>query len=336
MRDPIAYAIPFFFLLILAEYIYSKRKGLNIYRLNDTISNLSCGVGNRLVLIVSGSFLVFIYEWIYTRYAIMAWDPNSVLTWIVAFVLGDFVYYWWHRASHRVNFLWAIHVIHHQSEDYNLGVALRQAWLSPISYFPFFVPLAFLGLPTNPVFVGIALNLVYQFWIHTQLIDQMGAAEKILNTPSHHRVHHGINRLYLDKNYAGVFITWDKLFKTFELETEKVIYGIVTPLKSWSPLWCNIDHWYKMIGEAKTYSKFSDKIKIFFKGPEWSPGGSKLPDYGVPAQIKFEAAAARPRFLFARFVVLLIITYVFLWNSHLLTFEHKFIASAAILLFSGI
>lgn len=319
MRDPIVYAIPVFFLLILLEYGISLLLKRNVYHVHDAISDLGCGISNRLIVSLIAGSLALAYESVHSRFALLQFETSSITTWILTFLLVDLIYYFWHRLSHRVNFMWAVHVVHHQSEDYNLAVALRQALFSPITSFPLTLMLAVLGLPTFVVFTCSALNTVYQFWIHTELIGKLGPLEWVLNTPSHHRVHHGINRRYLDKNYAGVFIIWDRIFHTFELETERVVFGIVEPLKNWNPIWANFDHWKKMWGKSRLHNDW----RVFIKGPEWTPAGSQLPLEGVPAQVKYETRGRPPALLIVLLISALGLTYVYLWFFNELTFSFK-------------
>lgn len=313
MRDPIVYSIPAFMLFMALEWWIARLKGMKVYRLHDTISDLGCGITNRIMTSLITAPLLIGYEFFYSRFGVTSFPSNSVMTWIAAFIITDFIYYWWHRISHRVNFMWAVHVVHHQSEDYNLAVALRQALLSPVTYFPFYITMAFMGFPTLVTFTCVALNTVYQFWIHTELVKTIGPLEWILNTPAHHRVHHGINRRYLDTNYAGVFIIWDRLFGTFVPETEKAVFGIVEPLRNWNPLWANFDHWKKMWVKAKSYPELKNKIFAFIKGPEWIPNGNLLPPPGLPKQIKFETHGASPYLLFLGLLICLAATYAYLW-----------------------
>jgi alkylglycerol monooxygenase len=192
------------------------------------------------------------------------------LTWVFALILGDFIYYWWHRASHRINFMWAGHVIHHQSEEYNLSTALRQSWITQVTAAIFFLPMAVIGIPFEVYFGAVSLNLLYQFWIHTRVIKKMGPFEWVFNTPSHHRVHHGVNPEYLDKNYAGILIIWDRMFGTFIEEEAEVIYGTVKPIQTWNPIRNNLEYWMEL-GRRSVAEKrgFVARIKHWFAPPEW-------------------------------------------------------------------
>ena len=221
--------------------------------------------------------LFFGYKYIYEHWRVFDL-PATIWIWIFLFIGVDFFYYWFHRMSHQVNFLWAAHVVHHQSEEYNLTVALRQSWFQGWFSWFFYLPLAFLGFQPLMFLTLSAFNTLYQFWIHTRAIKSMGFLEYILNTPSHHRVHHGSNPKYIDKNHAGTLIIWDRLFGTFQKEEDEVYYGTTKPLASWNPLWANVQYWDELIKTARQANGFRDKINVFIKPPGWFPeslGGIK-------------------------------------------------------------
>jgi sterol desaturase/sphingolipid hydroxylase (fatty acid hydroxylase superfamily) len=218
MPDPIALAVPMFFVLIGLELAWAKRRGVKVYGFTDALTDLSCGITSQVVLLVRAAAQLGAYAWVYEHARLFTIEPTW-LAWFVAFVGVDFLYYWWHRLSHEVNFLWAAHVVHHQSEDYNLAVALRQAVLTSWTALPFYLPLAVLGVPVAVYAIVHALSTLYQFRIHTQLVGRIrGPLDWILNLPSHHRVHHAINERYLDKNYGAMLIVWDRLFGTYAEE----------------------------------------------------------------------------------------------------------------------
>lgn len=277
----IALSVPIFFILIGLELAWSWQKNLKLYRLNDAITNISCGIGQQILGIVFKTVIFFGYFWLYENARIFSIPPNW-FWWIVLFIGVDFCYYWFHRMGHEVNAIWATHVVHHQSEDYNLSVALRQSWFQSFFSNLFYLPLAVLGFDPFIAITVIAFNTLYQFWIHTELIRNLGWFELVFNTPSHHRVHHGSNPKYIDKNHGGTLIIWDRIFKTFQQEDEKVVYGITTPLNSWNPLWANFHYWKELISIASR-SKGVNKIKVFFAMPGWSPDENKIqsPDFSV-------------------------------------------------------
>jgi len=266
MPNPIALAIPFFFLLMGVELWVARRRGLKLYRFADSVVDLSCGMTQQILLVFAVGVLVSGYSWLYRH---RVWTPPGWAAWLIAFFAVDLVYYWWHRLSHEVNVLWAVHVVHHQSEDYNLAVALRQAVLSVWTIWPLHLPLALLGVPPVTFLVVDALSTLYQFWIHTELVGKLGWFERIFNTPSQHRVHHAVNPRYLDRNYAATLCIWDRIFGTFEEEKEQPVYGLVKPLGSFDPFWAQVHHFFDMARRTPKYRGL-DKLRVWLKGPEWS------------------------------------------------------------------
>jgi sterol desaturase/sphingolipid hydroxylase (fatty acid hydroxylase superfamily) len=275
--DYIALSVPVFFILIGIELAWNFYKKLNYYRFNDSIANLSQGIGQQLTGIFMKTALFFGYKYIFENWRLLDL-PQSIWIWIILFIGVDFFYYWFHRMSHQVNALWAAHIVHHQSEEYNLTVALRQSWFQGWFSWVFYLPLALVGFDPIMFLTLSSFNTLYQFWIHTRAIKSMGPLEWILNTPSHHRVHHGSNPKYIDRNHAGTLIIWDRLFGTFQKEEEEVYYGITTPLASWNPLWANVHYWDELLKTARQSPRWTDKINVFLKPPGWFPahlGGFK-------------------------------------------------------------
>jgi len=207
------------------------------------------------------------YLWAY-EFAPVKMPMNAWWAWLILLFVDDFAYYWFHRISHEVRFFWNFHVVHHSSNQYNLSVAVRQSWFSGIAHWIIYLPIAFLGFPLWAFLTMHGLNLIYQFWIHTKLVGRIGFLEKILNTPSHHRVHHGVNDDYLDRNYAGVFIIWDKLFGTFTEETEEPRYGIIKPIESYNWLWINSHGWAEMFAAMREKKTFVGKLRCVFGSPD--------------------------------------------------------------------
>jgi len=248
--NPVVLSIPIYFLLIGIELLIQQFSKKKLYRFSDAVTNISCGITQQLTGVFFIIFSLGIYQLIYEKLAVFH-IPSNAFTLVLLFILVDFAYYWAHRMSHEINLFWGSHVVHHQSEDYNLSVALRQSSFQVIWMSMFYYPLALIGFNTLDFALMSALSTVYQFWIHTETIKKLGPLEYILNTPSHHRVHHGREPKYIDKNHAGVFITWDMLFGTCQKEEEKPVYGITRPVKSWNPGWVNLDHYAFMISELK-------------------------------------------------------------------------------------
>jgi len=232
---------------------------------------------------VSG--LVFsAYLYIYTNHCIYPLPWDSSITWVLAALSIDFCYYWVHRAAHEVNILWAAHQVHHSSEDYNLTTALRQSAFQTFGAWPFYLPMAFFIPPTHAI-VHKELNLLYQFWIHTEVVRNIGPLEYILNTASHHRVHHGANRYCLDKNYAGVLIIWDRMFGTFESERDSdIVYGLVDQPQFWNPVKHQLFYYGKVVEKARSMDNWTDFFFAFVKGPGWFPGTERLGDISFVAE----------------------------------------------------
>ncbi|NOR21004.1 MAG: hypothetical protein GQ538_13060 [Xanthomonadales bacterium] len=270
----ILYAIPGFIFLILAEWVYGLARGRNTYRVADTITSISLGSISRL----RGLLFLGFGAWFYTRasdgYHLLDLPNEGFGIWLLAMLAYDFSYYWFHRISHEVNLFWAAHVVHHQSEDYNLGTALRQSG-SGLFGFIFYLPWLYIGIPAETLFASGALNLVYQFWVHTQHVHRIGWLEYILVTPSNHRVHHAQNKIYIDRNYGGILCIWDRMFGSFqdELVDEPCIYGIRRPLKSYNPFWANVHVYWATWLDSWHAARWQDKIKVWFKGPGWRPPG---------------------------------------------------------------
>jgi sterol desaturase/sphingolipid hydroxylase (fatty acid hydroxylase superfamily) len=262
----IALAVPFFFVFIAVEL--AATRGRRRYRFADAVTDLGCGVGQRVTLLFYEALLLVVYTLVYRHARLFELEARPALAWLVAMLGVDFIYYWWHRASHRVNVLWAAHIVHHQSEDYNLAVALRQGALTPVTALPFNLPLALLGVPPLVYVIASAVNTLYQFWIHTESVRSLGPLEAVLNTPSHHRVHHGRNPQYLDRNYGAILIVWDRLFGTFAAEREPVIYGITTPLRSFNPLWAQVHHFVELARQARVTATAGGGWRTWFLAPD--------------------------------------------------------------------
>ena len=270
--NPYLYIVPVFFLMIATEYCVARLRGRDLYRYQDTVTSLNAGLVSQFVNVMGGAFSIYMYSVLVTRFGMFTWDASSLWVWVFALVLYDFCYYWVHRAGHEVNLFWASHVIHHSSEDFNLATALRQSATGFYFKWAFYLPLAVLGIPVK-VFVVVALiDLLYQYWVHTELVGRLGVLERFLVTPSNHRVHHGQNDYCLDRNYGGIFSVWDKMFGTYadERADEKVIYGVRKPLRSWDPVWGNLQH-YLVIGRlVRAAGSMREKFAHVF-GPPRGP-----------------------------------------------------------------
>jgi sterol desaturase/sphingolipid hydroxylase (fatty acid hydroxylase superfamily) len=274
-----AYAVLFFVGLIIVEMIAVRVVGRGRYETKDTFASLTMGVGNSIVAAAGGSLLVYFgLGWVY-QYRLIETIPVSWWAVLICFVAQDFAFYWFHRTAHEMRWFWASHVIHHSSQHYNLSAALRQTWTGQVTLsFMFYLPLAFIGFPPEMIiFVSLA-NLLYQFWIHTELIGRLGPLEWILNTPSHHRVHHGTNPRYLDANYAGTLIIWDKIFGTFipESSDEKPRFGIIKNLKTFNPVMIALHEWIGIAKDLAGARSLKEVGGYLFGPPGWSPDGSRM------------------------------------------------------------
>jgi alkylglycerol monooxygenase len=329
-------SIPLFFLLLAVELAYAQVRGVRLLRVHDSITDLSLGTLSQLSGVFFKVFTIGIYIWVGDHLSLPAFMPQlawpdatpfvavaglpgfavrvpELISWSAAFVLVDFAYYWSHRMSHEVHILWAGHVVHHSSEEYNLAVALRQSALHGLMSWVFYIPLAVIGVPWTLFVACNALNLIYQFWIHTRAVGRLSPwAEYVLNTPSHHRVHHGVNPKYQDMNYAGVFITWDRLFGTFIQEEEEPVYGLTHGLQSWNPLWANIHVFVEIWRLFWLTRGWRNKLRVLFGSPNWRPpeAGASIvpPEVTVDNIRKFDPPVAPgvSWYVFCQFVLVLL------------------------------
>ena len=271
--DLIPYAVPFFILLILVELLVNQIRGSGFYRLNDALNSLSMGGLSTLSKLVVLNIGAQVFGLIEQDFAVWQFDVNNPWLWIFSFVLYDLCYYWNHRIGHERQLFWASHVAHHQSEEYNLTTALRQTSTSFTLSWLFYVPCFLIGIPPEVFFTVGSLNLIYQFWVHTRYIPKLGWYEWIFITPSNHRVHHARNPVYLDRNYGGVLILWDRLFGTYQEELDEVVpeYGISKPIRSWNPIWANLHIYSDMLKHMLTADRFSEKCQVLLARTGWVP-----------------------------------------------------------------
>ncbi len=285
MAEVLYYAIPAFVLLLVVEAIsfrIARAEELVGYEAKDTATSLSMGVGNVLINIAWKAVVVVVYAALYELTPLRI-PADAWWAWAVLFFADDFAYYWFHRVSHEVRVFWASHVVHHSSQHYNLSTALRQTWV-PMTYLPFWLPLALAGFEPWMILTQQAISLIYQFWIHTERVGTLPRPiELLFNTPSHHRVHHGANQQYLDRNYGGILIVWDRLFGTFAGEKERVIYGLTKNIQTFKPTEVAF-HEYKAIGrDLRRARGWHERAGYLFGGPGWAPGaaaGPAAPDRG--------------------------------------------------------
>jgi len=269
----IVLATPVFLLMIGAEFVWSRVRGQQVYRLNDAISSISLGIVSQLGGLFTKLLTIGIYTLVYQ--AVAPWpDLPFWSTWygvLLALVFYDFCYYWQHRAGHEVAVVWASHVVHHQSQAYNLSTALRQTSSGALLGWIFYLPMAIAGVP--PLIVGIValVDLLYQFWVHTELVGKLGWFDRVFCSPSNHRVHHAVNDPYLDRNYGGILVLWDRMFGSFREETEKCVYGTRRDLRSWDPLWANAEVYWALLRGSWQTRRWADKLRLWVKPPGWRP-----------------------------------------------------------------
>ena len=274
----ITLAVPAFFILIFIELTYGLVSGKSNYRLNDTFTSISLGLISRYIPLLGLGIQGAAFAYVAQYYNLKLFSPSSLWVWIFAFFLYDFCYYWMHRLHHEVKVLWATHVVHHHGEEFNLSTALRQTSTGFLWKWIFYLPIFIVGIPPE-VFVTVAgVNLVYQFWVHTEHIPKLGWYEYVFVSPSNHRIHHAQNKHYVDANYGGVFILWDRIFGTYkeEMEELKPIYGTAKPLRSWNPFKANLDIFREMLLDSSRTKSFKDKIGVWFSRPNWRPEDVKI------------------------------------------------------------
>ncbi|HTS43201.1 MAG TPA: sterol desaturase family protein [Puia sp.] len=269
------YAIPFFVLLLLIEAWFSYNEQKQLYEVKDTFSSLALGIGNLLTNLISKAFIFSLFMLVY-KYRLFNLNATRWWVWILAFFADDFSYYWFHRASHHIGWLWASHVVHHSSQKYNLAAALRQTWTGNLTgSFIFWIWMPFVGFHPIVVMTMQSISLIYQFWIHTEVIHVLSKpVEFIFNTPSHHRVHHGTDLKYLDKNHAGILIIWDRMFGTFRKEERRPVYGLTKNIGSFNPIIVALKTWADLFRNAIHAGSFKNAINYFIQPPGWSHDGS--------------------------------------------------------------
>ena len=273
----IHFAIPFFIITLIIEVIVNAREKTSAYETKDALTSLTMGMGNVLLGLISKTLVFTIFIYLYANFRLFT-IPFTWWAWILILFIEDFVYYWFHRISHENRFFWASHVVHHSSQKYNLSTALRQTWTGGFLAFVFWLPLPLLGFHPVMILAQMSISLIYQYWIHTELIKKMPKwFESIFNTPSHHRVHHGTNPQYLDRNHAGIFIFWDKWFGSFEPEVERPKYGLVKNISSFNPLYVAFHEWITMFKDVFTSkTSLGKRLLYLVKPPGWKHDGTGI------------------------------------------------------------
>ncbi|MBX9610432.1 MAG: sterol desaturase family protein [Burkholderiales bacterium] len=319
----IVLATPVFFVLIAIEFAVGWARGRNTYRLNDAINSIGLGMLSQISAVFTRLLRVGIYTAVYASVAV--WPDHAFwgtpLGWLVALVFYDFCYYWLHRAGHECALFWAAHVVHHQSQDYNLSTALRQTSSGALFGWVFYLPMAIAGVP--PLLFGIValVDLLYQFWVHTEQVGKLGWFDRWFCSPSNHRVHHAVNDPYLDRNYGGILIVWDRLFGSFIEEDEKCVYGTRKPLQSWDPLWANTEVYWALLKDSWHTRRWADKLRVWFKPPGWRPADVAVrfasPPFELARVSVWHPPMTRGVMIFAavQFVLLLLGVAQFLWRA---------------------
>ena len=328
MSKVIVFATPVFFLLIGLEYWWSRRAAARVpasraYGLSDFINSISLGVLSQLSGVLSKVLTVGIYTAVFSAVAVFD-IPEFWNTWygyVIALIFYDLCYYWLHRAGHEVSLFWAAHVVHHQSQHYNLSTALRQTSSGSFFGWIFYLPMAVAGVP--PLVFGIValIDLLYQFWVHTEQVGKLGWFDRWFCSPSNHRVHHAVNDPYIDRNYGGVLILWDRMFGTFQEEHEPCVYGTRGQLNSWDPLWANVEVYAALAKDAWRTRRWSDKLRVWFKPPGWQPAdlaaAHPKPAFRLDAVTHYNPPLTPTQQWFAAFQFALSLGAVslFLWNA---------------------
>ena len=288
----VVYAIPAFVALMLIEIVAVRATGRGRYEARDTATSLSMGIGNQAIGLVTRGGIALLFGWVYEHRLFEI--GREWWAFVLCFVAEDFAYYWFHRLAHERRWMWAAHVNHHSSRRYNLSTALRQTWTSALALsFIFTLPLAWIGFEPAMIFLASGCSLIYQFWIHTELIDRLGPLEAVLNTPSHHRVHHAANPRYLDANYGGVLIVWDRLFGTFvaEVREEPPRYGLVKDITTYNPLRVAFHEWAAIARDLRGARSLREVLGYTWGRPGWRPDGSGRTSAALRAEWQAQAAA---------------------------------------------
>ncbi|MES2298355.1 MAG: sterol desaturase family protein [Pseudomonadota bacterium] len=325
----VAAATPVFLVSIAAELWLSRRRKLKTYQLADTLASLGCGVWTvTLEVFIKGSLLL-LYGELARRYGLIHFDAAAPGTWILFFFVLDFLYYWAHRWSHEINFMWGGHVPHHQSQEYNLTTALRQGAFQDTLHMPIFLPMALLGCPAGVFIVLLTFNKFYQFWIHTRLIGKIPLIEGILNTPSAHRVHHAVNDVYVDRNYGGTLMVWDRLFGSWIAEDEACVFGVRKPFHSWNPIWAQFDWFATIWHDAARAARLRDRLAIWWRRTGWRPpdvaARDPLPPFRLDTMVHYTATGSRSARLGAIgiFLVVLVLNNILLAQAASLSWAAK-------------
>ena len=321
----IVFATPVFFGLIALEFAWGLKKKRNTYRLNDAINSISLGMISQLTIVLVPLLTIGIYSSVYEWVAL--WHADSFWMswygWVLALLFYDFCYYWLHRAGHEVAIFWAAHVVHHQSQEYNLSTALRQTSSGALLGWMFYLPMAVAGVPPLVFGVVALIDLLYQFWVHTEHVPKLGWFDRWFCSPSNHRVHHAVNDCYLDRNYGGILVIWDRLFGSFREEGEKCVYGTRAPLESWDPLWSNFEVYWALARDSWHARSWADKLRVWVKPPGWRPADVAArfpkPAFDATKLQRYDTPMTGELAFFAvwQFALILGGVALFLWTAHI-------------------
>ena len=339
MGRTIALATPVFFALIAIEWLVGRARGRDTFRLNDSINSLSLGVISQVIGLFTKLLVVGIYAWVYQRWALFELPADQWWVWVLGVVIYDFCYYWNHRLGHESAVFWAAHVVHHQSQEYNLTTALRQTGSGALLGWIFYLPMAIAGFPTEVFVVAAIIDLLYQYWIHTEQVGRLGWFDRWFASPSNHRVHHAVNDRYLDRNYGGILILWDRLFGSYahEDDGEPIVYGTRAPLQSFDPLWANLQVYASLAADSWRAQSWVDKLRVWLKPPGWRPAdvAAKWPKapFDIAQVQRHDPALTKQKAWLAAllFLVVLGATSGLLWNAHLLSAGAQLAGGAAVI-----
>jgi sterol desaturase/sphingolipid hydroxylase (fatty acid hydroxylase superfamily) len=336
----IVLATPVFLLLIGLELLVGLRRGRNTYRLGDALNSIGLGILSQITGLFTTLMAVGIYSAVFAHVALWELPASAWWVWVAGLIAYDFCYYWHHRFGHTVSFFWAAHVVHHQSEDYNLSTALRQTSGGWLLGWIFYLPMAVLGFPPLVFGVVALIDLLYQYWVHTQQIGKLGGFDRWFCAPSNHRVHHAVNDKYLDRNYGGILIVWDRLFGSFieEDDAEPCVYGTRAPLRSWNPLWANLQIYADLAKDSWRARSWADKLRVWLKHPGWRPADVAArwpkPPFEIAQLQRYDPPLSRAAGLLALvlFGAALAATAAFLWHAHTMSLAAQAGAAGLIVL----
>ena len=341
MSKIIVFAFPVFLAAMALEIWWDRRQRRNgalacsSYAFSDTLNSLSLGLLSQVVGVLAKFIGIAAYAWVFERIALFpdadVW--NHWYGWLGALLLYDLCYYWLHRAGHEVAIFWAAHVVHHQSQEYNLSTALRQTSSGGLLGWLFYLPLALIGVP--PLLFGIValVDLLYQFWVHTEHVGKLGWFDRVFCSPSNHRVHHAVNEGYVDRNYGGILVVWDRLFGTFQEEDARCVYGTRTPLNSWDPLWANLEVYAGLAATAWRTPRWRDKLAVWFKPPGWQPAGAPPHALFDIAQVQRFAPPLNLQqrwFASLQYLGLMAVSTLFLWHADAMPWHNAALYCAAL------